>query len=195
MKKILFYTILFCVYTLASIPVGLFLYTVKSNKDINIFSNSGFHAYAQCLDHEFKKIIGAKEELVLQLTEKPSDVVNFNYDSYMNFYERIGALIQVYEMAKNKKEIERILMKDGVSSVDKKWVKEFPDYLKYEKEFFDLQKDAESFYFYHHRGTLAYSKPWHIYVFYDKNDVVQGMYYESYNVPEMIKLLRDVDQD
>lgn len=57
LKKLAFYTLLFLVYLVSTVPVGLFLYTLKSDQlGINIFSKTGFHAYLQCLQEQAYKI-------------------------------------------------------------------------------------------------------------------------------------------
>ena len=45
------FRILFCLvlYLVSSVPVGLFLYSLKSNMELNIFSKTGFHGYMSCL--------------------------------------------------------------------------------------------------------------------------------------------------
>lgn len=39
-------------YLITSVPVGLFLYSIKSNANIDIFSHTGFHSYMGCLRQE-----------------------------------------------------------------------------------------------------------------------------------------------
>ena len=51
---ILFFLAVF--YAVTVVPVGMFIYTTKSNHGINIFSKTGYHAYAQCLRNEVRKI-------------------------------------------------------------------------------------------------------------------------------------------
>lgn len=43
-------------YLITSVPVGLFLYSMKSDLGINVFSKTGFHAYMHCLRQEAYKI-------------------------------------------------------------------------------------------------------------------------------------------
>jgi hypothetical protein len=43
-------------YTVTAVPVGLFIYSAKSDAGINIFSKTGYHAYAQCLREQAYKI-------------------------------------------------------------------------------------------------------------------------------------------
>ncbi len=47
---------LLVLYAISSVPVGLFLYSVKSDIGINIFSRTGFHSYMQCLREQAYKI-------------------------------------------------------------------------------------------------------------------------------------------
>jgi hypothetical protein len=47
---------LLCLYLATSVPVGLFLYSVKSDIGINVFSKTGFHSYMSCLRKEAYKI-------------------------------------------------------------------------------------------------------------------------------------------
>lgn len=57
LKKLAFYLVIFMVYLVSTVPVGLFLYTLKSDQlGINIFSKTGFHAYLQCLQEQAYKI-------------------------------------------------------------------------------------------------------------------------------------------
>ena len=43
-------------YLVTSVPVGLFLYSMKSDMGINVFEKTGFHSYVQCLREEAYKI-------------------------------------------------------------------------------------------------------------------------------------------
>lgn len=36
-------------YLLTVMPVGLFLYALKMDYNLNVFTHGGFHAYLQCL--------------------------------------------------------------------------------------------------------------------------------------------------
>jgi hypothetical protein len=56
-RKRMFYIVAFLLfYILTVMPVGLFLYTFKSEKNIDMFEKTGFHAYLACLDRESRKI-------------------------------------------------------------------------------------------------------------------------------------------
>ena len=43
-------------YLVTSVPVGLFLYSMKSDMGINVFEKTGFHSYVQCLREEAYKV-------------------------------------------------------------------------------------------------------------------------------------------
>ena len=36
-------------YLVTVVPVGLFLYSLKSNNGVNVFSKGGYHTYLKCL--------------------------------------------------------------------------------------------------------------------------------------------------
>lgn len=56
-KKTVLAIVLLCLYLISTVPVGLFLYTMKSDiLGLNIFSKTGFHAYMQCLQEQAYKI-------------------------------------------------------------------------------------------------------------------------------------------
>lgn len=42
-------------YIVTSVPLGLFIYSWKTNSGLNIFSRTGFHSYMSCLAQEAKK--------------------------------------------------------------------------------------------------------------------------------------------
>ena len=44
MQRIVLFTLLFTVYLLSTVPVGLFLYSMKTAIGIDIFKHGGFHA-------------------------------------------------------------------------------------------------------------------------------------------------------
>ena len=52
MKKIAIILCIFVLYLVTSVPVGLFLYSLKSDNGINIFSKTGFHSYMYCLEQQ-----------------------------------------------------------------------------------------------------------------------------------------------
>ena len=46
-------TLLLALYLASTVPVGLFLYSLKTDSGINIFAEGGFHAYMRCLGKSF----------------------------------------------------------------------------------------------------------------------------------------------
>lgn len=56
-RKRLFYGVVFILFYIVTVmPVGLFVYALKSERNINVFEKTGFHAYLACLDRESRKI-------------------------------------------------------------------------------------------------------------------------------------------
>lgn len=51
--RIALYAVLFVVYLASTVPVGLFLYSIKSKVGLDLFKGGGFHAYMQCLSRSF----------------------------------------------------------------------------------------------------------------------------------------------
>ncbi len=43
-------------YVVTAVPLAMFAYSVKTNAGINMFSKTGFHAYAQCMREQAYKI-------------------------------------------------------------------------------------------------------------------------------------------
>ncbi|GEM_PF-1734215 len=56
-RKIILIFVFVILYLVSTVPVGLFLYSLKSENNINVFSNTGFHSYASCLASESQKAI------------------------------------------------------------------------------------------------------------------------------------------
>lgn len=56
LKGFLIFFVILIVYLTTSVPVGLFLYSLKSNAGINVFSKTGFHSYMHCLREETYKV-------------------------------------------------------------------------------------------------------------------------------------------
>lgn len=61
--------LLLALYLASTVPVGLFLYSLKSNVGLDVFKKGGFHAYMQCLSASFpledradggRTVLGAK---------------------------------------------------------------------------------------------------------------------------------------
>ena len=48
------FTVLLALYLASTVPVGLFLYSLKTDSGVNIFSEGGFHAYMRCLGKSFR---------------------------------------------------------------------------------------------------------------------------------------------
>ncbi len=61
-RKIIVGIAVFIIYLLSTIPVGLFLYSLKSEAGLNIFSNTGFHSYIACLKEQIEAIDITEEE-------------------------------------------------------------------------------------------------------------------------------------
>jgi hypothetical protein len=55
-KKISLALAFLLIYMASTIPVGLFLYSLKSKAGLNIFSKTGFHSYLSCLEEQAYKI-------------------------------------------------------------------------------------------------------------------------------------------
>lgn len=53
--KLLKYSLFLLLYLISTVPVGLFLYSLKSESGINIFSKTGYHAYVYCLKEQISK--------------------------------------------------------------------------------------------------------------------------------------------
>lgn len=51
-KRGFIFLLLLALYLVTSVPVGLFLYSLKSNAGINVFSKTGFHSYMHCLQEQ-----------------------------------------------------------------------------------------------------------------------------------------------
>jgi len=51
-KKLFIFLLLGVIYLVSSVPIGLFLYSLKSEAGINVFSNTGFHSYMSCLKEQ-----------------------------------------------------------------------------------------------------------------------------------------------
>lgn len=53
-------------YALTVVPVGLAVYTWKSQKGVDIFSTTGFHSVLSCVRRETHKAVIEKERKLLQ---------------------------------------------------------------------------------------------------------------------------------
>ncbi len=68
LRKFIKYTLIFfaglAFYAVTVVPVGMFLYTWKTKKGINIFDNTGFHSYLSCLRQEaYKAAVEEKQNI------------------------------------------------------------------------------------------------------------------------------------
>lgn len=52
-RRIALYAILLVVYLASTVPVGLFIYSMKTEVGLDIFRDGGFHAYMTCLSRSF----------------------------------------------------------------------------------------------------------------------------------------------
>ena len=52
-RRVGFFALLFAVYLVSTVPVGLFLYSMKSAIGFDLFKHGGLHAYMQCLSTSF----------------------------------------------------------------------------------------------------------------------------------------------
>jgi len=52
-RRIGFYSLLVAAYLLSTVPVGLFLYSLKTAVGFDLFKQGGVHAYMQCLRSSF----------------------------------------------------------------------------------------------------------------------------------------------
>ncbi|MGH1375144.1 MAG: hypothetical protein ACRBCK_02245 [Alphaproteobacteria bacterium] len=55
-RKITIGVVAFFIYLLSTIPVGLFLYSLKTESGLNVFSKTGFHSYVYCLQEQVEAI-------------------------------------------------------------------------------------------------------------------------------------------
>jgi hypothetical protein len=60
-KNILIASFVLALYLASTVPVGLFLYSLKSSYGINVFSETGYHSYTHCLQEQAKKIVSKPE--------------------------------------------------------------------------------------------------------------------------------------
>ena len=52
-RRVGLYAVLVALYLVSTVPVGLFLYSLKTEVGLDIFRHGGFHAYMQCLRTSF----------------------------------------------------------------------------------------------------------------------------------------------
>ena len=53
LRRIGLYAVLVALYLISTVPVGMFLYGLKTEAGMDIFEAGGFHAYMQCLSTSF----------------------------------------------------------------------------------------------------------------------------------------------
>ena len=53
LQRITLYTLIFALYLASTVPVGLFLYSVKNSVGVDIFQEGGFHTFMHCLNTSF----------------------------------------------------------------------------------------------------------------------------------------------
>ena len=51
--RVALFAFLFFLYLISTVPVGLLLYSIKSEVGLDIFRDGGFHTYMQCLQRSF----------------------------------------------------------------------------------------------------------------------------------------------
>ena len=56
-RKVLFVLVGVVLYLVTSVPVGLFIYTAKSELGIDVFEKTGFHGYLSCLQSQSELIV------------------------------------------------------------------------------------------------------------------------------------------
>jgi hypothetical protein len=54
LRRVGLYALLAVLYLVSTVPVGLFLYSLKTKADINLFEHGGFDTYMQCLRTSFE---------------------------------------------------------------------------------------------------------------------------------------------
>ena len=54
LRRAVLFTLLLVLYLASTVPVGLFLYSLKTDSGVNIFAEGGFHAYMRCLGKSFR---------------------------------------------------------------------------------------------------------------------------------------------
>jgi hypothetical protein len=52
-RRLAAYALLFVAYLVSTVPIGLFLYSLKTKAGVDIFGRGGFHAYMRCLNTSF----------------------------------------------------------------------------------------------------------------------------------------------
>lgn len=96
MKKFLLIIFCFFLYLASTVPIGLFLYSLKTNSDIDLFKSTGFHGYLTCLQSEGKKVLheektSAKQAETLYQTARGYEEKKA-YDKALELYENSARL-------------------------------------------------------------------------------------------------------
>lgn len=74
-RTFLFALILLVVYLASTVPVGMFIYSVKSDAGIDIFRTTGFHGYMQCLREEaYEAKILQKQKQIREKSDKDQEL-------------------------------------------------------------------------------------------------------------------------
>lgn len=53
MQRLALYILLLILYLASTVPVGLFIYSMKTSIGTDIFKDGGIHAYMRCLNTSF----------------------------------------------------------------------------------------------------------------------------------------------
>lgn len=61
LKKIGIVFAFIVLYLVTSVPLGMFLYTLKSELGLNVFKKTGYHGYVNCLVEQLEKIDDVEE--------------------------------------------------------------------------------------------------------------------------------------
>jgi len=54
--RIAFFAVVFVLYVVSTVPIGLALYTIKSKMGFNILQTGGFHAFTACIDRHLSTV-------------------------------------------------------------------------------------------------------------------------------------------
>jgi len=61
LKKIGIVFTFIVIYLITSVPLGMFLYTLKSELGLNVFKKTGYHGYVNCLVEQLEKVDNGEE--------------------------------------------------------------------------------------------------------------------------------------
>ena len=53
LRRAALYALLGLIYLASTVPVGLFIYSIKTKVGLDFFKHGGLHAYMQCLSRSF----------------------------------------------------------------------------------------------------------------------------------------------